>query len=244
MKEINCCKSNFTNKTKSLISLKRNRSNSTTCFKTKSLSGLKVNSSNSTTCCETTNLHTNSYVAKSLYERKPEYIYGFQQRNSDRYFYILMKKKPERLITYVYLKNGYYIIKIQKTRELNGYSDSDLYKLIKTVLIMGIFKVFPRESIEHIISTGDLTWTDIHLPKNFIKIQHFSKIVDGFFGKGFSSLISKLIVKFYDLYVRKLIYVSFGQKLKLPTASEVILLFEFMNIDNVSFSPAVKFLRS
>lgn len=236
MKRANCRKPNFINKTKSLISLNANRSISTTCLKTKSLSGLNSNRN------FTTSLHANSDAVKSLYELQPEYIYGFQQRNTDRYFYILLKKKPERKC--VYLKNGYYIIKIQKTRELNGYSDSDLYKLIKTVLIMGIFKVFPRESIEHIISTGDLTWTDIHLPKNFIKIQHFSKIVDGFFGKGFSSLISKLIVKFYDFYVKKLSYVSFGQKLNLPTASEVISLFEFMNIDNVSFSPAVKFLRN
>lgn len=171
-----------------------------------------------------------------------EEVYNDQQRNKDRYVYVLSKKQPEK--KNVFLKNGYYITKVQKSRELISYSETQIYNLIKTVMLMAIFRIFPKENINEILQNGKVTFNGPKIPPTEVifKIDDLVLFIDEFFGKNFSSMISRSVTKLYDFYLIKLRYAAFGEKIHLPSAKNIVDLFRFMNTANVKSSICTKFL--
>lgn len=165
------------------------------------------------------------------------------QANTARYSYTLSIKEP-KTEPKIKLKNNYYFNKEAKSDEKLLYTETQIYSLISTVLIMHLLNYYPQDSITSLIYNDNATFSTVNI-SNFnenLNVYDLKNILDSVFGHGFSFVAKKPLLKFNEFYKRKLIYVKYGTSINLPTTQDFINLYRFLNTQNPSYSSVVKFL--
>lgn len=165
------------------------------------------------------------------------------QANSTRFAYVLSAEEPATCTTYMRMNNGFFLARLPKSKEKFFYSESQLSEFIRTFLIMNLFKCFPQESISKIIETGIVSFNEPEYPVEQMRLQDFVLILDQLFGKRFSSLTKKCVLKFYKLYRTDLQFVAYGKSCSLPSARNVVDFFRFMTQANPYYSAVVVRLK-
>lgn len=164
------------------------------------------------------------------------------QSNRARYNYRLSKTPPVECP--VLLKNNYFFSKESTSDDKLILNEQQLYNIIRTIGFIVLFHYFPLNSIYNIVCLGTSTFSPLNYELNIdsFDLYDFKTIFDKLLGDGFSSVAFRCILKFYKEYKCKLIYMKYGEQVKLPTLKNYKELYDFMNIANVTYTPTIKYL--
>lgn len=146
----------------------------------------------------------------------------------------------------VRLVNGFYFSKVTRSDEKLIYTEHDMTSILRTVLCMHVFRLAPCESVQEIIYSGRVTFPDdgasltVYNPD--LSVQSIVEIVDSLLGKGFCSVVARPLENVYSEYKHAWRYYAFGRPVALPSATDFIRLYRFVNAPNYRLSAATKFV--
>jgi hypothetical protein len=103
----------------------------------------------------------------------------------------------------------------------------------------------PNESLVDIINTGQVSYdcVDGKLQLvNRIDIAAAIELLDSLFGKNFSVVTKKELLRCYEEYEQKWKYYPFNNGIVFPSAADYVRLSRFVNIRTPTFSEATQFI--
>lgn len=160
------------------------------------------------------------------------------QSNNARLVYKLSKKPTNKSVKLI---NGLYLTKEENSDEKLVYSEKTIENLIKTATFMFLFNYFPLNSIEDILNTNHSIFSSINYDIPNLYISNFSNIVNSLFGKNFSHVCCRPLMKVYKEYRQNWVLAKYGKAIKTPNLSDFIDLFKFINTSNTNYTNTIKF---
>lgn len=143
------------------------------------------------------------------------------------------------------LKNGFVLSKESRSDEKLRYTEHDLRSIIRTVLFIHVFEMSPNESLVDIINTGQVSYDcvdgklQLH---NKLNIAVAMELLDSMFGKNFSVVTKKELLRCYEEYAQKWHYYPFITGIVFPSAADYIRLSKFVNISVPVLSEPIQFI--
>lgn len=160
------------------------------------------------------------------------------QSNKARLIYKLSKTPTPKSIQ---LKNGLFLSKEENSDEKLIYPEKSIENLIKTTMFMFLFNYFPVDSIENILNTNTSIFSSINYDIPKLYISEFKNLIDAIYGKKFSHVCSRPLMKVYKEYRQNWFLAKYGKIIKTPSISDFIDLFNFINTSNTNYTKTVKF---
>lgn len=167
------------------------------------------------------------------------------QSNSARFIYTLNYIPSTNNDEQCLLKNGCYFSKESRSDEKLRFTETDLYSIIRTILFMHVFNISPEGNIVQIINTGKVTHTiGDNVTVNILNLDTIVQLLDLLFGKGFSTVIKRVINKCYNEYCLIWKYYPYNTNIKCPSAADYINLARFVNITTCERGDCEKFITT
>lgn len=141
------------------------------------------------------------------------------------------------------LTNGYYFKKEPKSDEKLYYTEKDITQIIRTILIIYVFEIKIKETINDVIFNQKITV--LHSKNKLTKklsIQILINVIDTLLGAGFCSIAKRPVMNVYAQYMNIWRYYDFGQCVQLVSATDIINLYQFYNIANTKLCGATQFV--
>lgn len=160
------------------------------------------------------------------------------QSNKARLVYKLSKNPNQRCIQ---LKNGLFLSKEENSDEKLIYTEKTIENLIKTTMFMFLFNYFPTDSIINMLSTNTATFSQINFDIPYLSMFEFKELIDSIYGKNFSYICSRPLMKVYNGYRLNWILAKYGKAIKTPSISDFLDLFYFTNTSNTNYTKTVWF---
>lgn len=142
------------------------------------------------------------------------------------------------------LKNGYELVRSPRSDEKICIKEKDLFAIIRTVLFLRVFDIGPSQSLNEIVSSGLVSFNEDKVHLRVINLEEAVSLLDDIFGTGFSSTVSKTLSRWFYEYKTSWSYYPFVRDVKLPSATDILKLYEFINMIQGQHTQTVRFLRS
>lgn len=145
---------------------------------------------------------------------------------------------------YCHLKNNGYLTKVSRSDEKIRYTETDMYAIVRTVLFMYCYKISPNESLDTIITTGELSYTDTNIPNHtqMLDLKTAIELLDSLFGDNFSNVVSRVVIKCINEYKYIWRLYPYASKIVFPSASDFIKLARFVNVSTFAHSKITQFI--
>lgn len=143
------------------------------------------------------------------------------------------------------LKNGCYFSKSAKSKEKTGFYEKDMLAVIRTILFMQVFRIFPSNSISDIMKSGEIGYSnESDIKHHAIELHEAIELLDSLLGSGFSKVVSHPLLKWYYEYDKSWKYYPFNAHLKFPSADDFVKLRKFVNASCCEYSQTTHFMLS
>lgn len=163
-----------------------------------------------------------------------------RQSNSARLVYTLKDylQKPDN--NSCKLKNGFYFQKVSRKDEIIHFTETDVLSFVRTTMFLHVFQLSPCNSLLDIINSGEANYLKQNISLIHVNLIDSIEILDKLFGKNFSCVASRVIIKWFEEYKKNWQYFPFNRRVvQMPSADDYVKLHKFFNVKSSKHTQAI-----
>lgn len=169
-----------------------------------------------------------------------------RQSNKARFTYTLSNENHEKLnIPCSHLINNFCFRRETKSDEKLIIYERDVTAIVRTLLMIHVFRLEVKESLYDILYTGSVSFKNenkLMLYEDNLSIEDIILLFDNMIGENFSKVVERSLMSVYVEYCESWKYFNFGASVNFPSAADYIRIYRFFTISTPFLSDTLRYI--